>query len=201
MHGSLTGGPLLRSGTHLVLLAGAIAIVTACRPSRPPTVDPTARLEERRQRSVTEDPAAMGRFPDTWLIPLDGPGVRQEPESSALDDDEIKEFAERFRNSKAPEVLEADLQPGASRILELRVDGPSGLAGSAQWIGTSNALATTIAVDGVPLTRGTAYRTGSDRGGAQLRAQTPVGGRATLVITNTSPIRIKVRLMLVATAR
>lgn len=191
----------MHGGTPLLLLVCAVAAGTGCRPSRPPTVDPTARLEERRQRSVTDDPAAMGRFPDTWLVPIEGPEVRQEPEASALDDDEIKEFAERFRNSKAPEVLEADLQPGARRILELRVDGPSGLAASAQWIGTSNALATTLAVDGVPLTRGAAYRTGNDRGGAQLRAQTPIGGRATLVITNTSPVRVKVRLMLVATAR
>lgn len=201
MHGSLTGSPLPRPGTHLVFLVCALALAAACRPSRPPTVDPTARLEERRQRSVTDDPAAMGRFPDSWLVPVEGPEVGQEPEAGALDDDEIKEFAERFKNSKAPEVLEADLQTGASRILELRVDGPSGLAASAQWIGTSNALATTLAVDGVPLTRGTAYRTGHDRGGAQLRAQTLVGGRATLVVTNTSPARVKVRLMLVATAR
>jgi hypothetical protein len=163
--------------------------------------DPSVRVEERRQRSITEDPAVRGDFPDTWLI-ADAQkrnvrhGSPEEPGES-----EIAEFAELFKNTKAPKILEAELLPGATRVVELPLAGPAGLAGSAQWIGTPTALKVAIAVNGSILTTGTAYRIGTARGGSHLQAQTPVGGRAIMSVTNTSPVRVKIRILLTATAR
>jgi hypothetical protein len=181
------------------------------QPASQVTVDPSARVEERRQRSVTEDPAVSGEFPNGWLVPnAEKAAVRHAPPEKAgvlqkpaeeLEESEIAEFAELFKNTKAPKVLEAELPPGITRAVELQLAGPSGLAGSAQWIGTATALKVTIAVNGSPLVTGTAYRIGANGGGSHLRAQTPVGGHATIAVTNTSNVRVKVRILLVATAR
>jgi len=188
--------------TPFLFICVILATCAGCghRPASLAKVDPSARVEERRQRSVTEDPAVMDKFPDGWLVPsTEKAGVRQEPKEE-LEESEIAEFAERFKYSKAPKVLETEVSPGATRIVELQLAGPSGLAGSAQWIGTAVALKVTLTVNGSPVATGTAYRIGTNRGGSHLQAQTPVGGRATMAVTNTSSVRVKVRMLLVATA-
>ena len=185
----------------LLLVFVALGAASGCRyRATSPKVDPSARLEERRQRSVTEDPAVMDKLPDDWLVPAaELKGVQQyspeEPEES-----ELAEFAERFKNSKAPKVVQTELSPGATRFVELELGGPSGLAGSVQWIGTADPLKVAIAVNGARLVTGTTYRIGSKQGGSRLQAQTPVGGRATIAVTNTSSVRVKVRILLVATS-
>lgn len=173
-------------------------------------VEPSARLEERRERSVTEDPAVRGETPDGWLVPAVSAGAQQATAKAASGGpersedpagSEIAEFVERFHNTKPPEIFQGDLAPGASHAVDIQLTGPSGLAGSAQWIGTDAAMKVTIAVNASPLATGTAYRLGSNRGGCYLTAQTPVGGRATMAITNTSSASVTVRIMLVATTR
>ena len=125
-------------------------------------------------------------------------GVKQySPEET--EESEIAEFVERFKNS-TPKVVQSELSPGATTFVELQLAGPSGLAGSAQWIGTAAPLKVTIAVNGAHLATGTTYRVGSNHGGARLQAQTPVGGRATIAVTNTSSVRVKVRILLLATS-
>jgi len=186
---------------QLVCLILVTGVGCSHRTAPPVKVDPSVRIEERQQRSVTEDPAVMGDFPNDWVVPnTEKPGVRQEPRERP-EESEIAEFAELFKNSKAPKVLEAELSPGSTRIVELQLGGPSGLAGSAQWIGTAEALKVTVAVNGAPLATGTGYRIGTNRGGSHLRAQTPVGGRASMTVTNTTSRRVKVRILLVATTR
>jgi hypothetical protein len=117
-------------------------------------VDSSARLEERRQRSVTEDPAVKGETPDGWLVPAtENAAVRQASEET--EDSEIAEFADRLKNTSAPKIFQGELLPGTSRAVVMQLPGPSGLAGSAQWIGTAAAMKVTIAVNGSPLTTGT----------------------------------------------
>lgn len=174
-------------------------------------VDSSARLEERRERSVTEDPAVKGETPDGWLVPpIENVGIGQAPAKTAAKPQsrsedpkgsEISEFVERFKNTKPPKIFQGELLPGASHAVDMQLTGPSGLAGSAQWIGTAAPMKVTIAVNASPLATGTAYTLGTNRGGSYLVAQTPVGGRATMAITNTSNTSVKVRIMLVATAR
>ena len=152
-----------------------------------------------------------GETPDGWLVPATENAAVQRPStemaarrqerSEEPKDSQIAEFAERFKNTKAPKIFQGELPPGTSRGVELQLTGPSGLAGSAQWIGTAAAMKVTITVNASPLATGTAYRLGTNRGGSYLTAQTPVGGRATMAITNTSEASVKARIMLVATAR
>ena len=175
-------------------------------------VDSSVRLEERRERSVTEDPAVRGETPDGWLVPpIADPATRQYPPAKAaagpqkhhvdLNDPEIAEFVERFKKTKPPQIFQGDLLPGASHAVDIVLTGPSGLTGSAQWIGSSAPMKVTIAVNASPLGLGKAYALGTNRGGSYLKVQTPVGGHATMAITNTSNASVKVRIMLVATAR
>jgi len=176
-----------------------------------PVVDSSVRLEERRERSVTEDPALKGETPDGWLVPpIADPATRPYPPPKAgsppqkhLDpnDPEIAEFVERFKNTKPPKIFQGDLPPGSSRAVDMQLTGPSGLTGSAQWIGSSAPMKVTIAVNALPLGAGKAYALGANRGGSYLKVQTPVGGHAIMAITNTSNTSVKIRIMLVATAR
>lgn len=177
-----------------------------------PVVDSSARLEERRERSVTEDPAVKGETPDGWLVPpIADPATRQYPPAKSAappqrhlvdpNDPEIAEFVELFKNTKPPKIFQGDLPPGSSHAVDMLLTGPSGLTGSAQWIGSSAPMKVTIAVNALPLGSGKAYALGTNRGGSYLKVQTPVGGHATMAITNTSNASVKVRIMLVATAR
>jgi hypothetical protein len=154
------------------------------------------QVTEMRQRSVTDDPAVMGDFPQNWLMPDGGAGLPRPP-----DHDEIFEFLETFKRSRAPRIVQEDLAPGATRTVELDLTGPSGLGGVAQWIGTVAPLPVTIALDGSPLVvTGTTYRMGRERGGSHLKTQTTTGGRAAMSVRNTSDVTLKVRIVFVATA-
>jgi hypothetical protein len=177
------------------LLVACIVLVTFaghCDQHKRP--DPSVRLEEMRQRSVTEDPVVRGELPFDWLV------SNPQNAGSPPDAEEVAEFAEMFQNTTAPKVVEEELLPGATRIVELQLAGPSGLAGSAEWIGTAATLKVTLSVNGSPLAIGTAFSTGTNRGGSILHAQTPVGGPATIAVTNTSKTKVKVRILLLATA-
>jgi hypothetical protein len=206
--------PTRADGFERLFLILCLLVVTStgCTHRRvSPVVDSSARLEERQERSVTEDPAVKGETPDGWLVPpIGNAAVGQAPAKTASrpqerseepKGSEIAEFVERFKNTKPPKIFQGELAPGASHAVDMQLTGPSGLAGSAQWIGTAAPMKVTIAVNASPLLTGTAYRLGTNRGGSYLKTQTPVGGHATMAITNTSNASVKVRIMLVATAR
>jgi hypothetical protein len=155
-------------------------------------VEESAQVEERLQRSITEDPAAMGNFPNGWLVTPTTDVPMRPPEEG-----EIGEFTEQYDTHKvlfAP-LVEEDLPPGATRTVELQLVRPSGLTGSARWVGTISPLDVTIALDGSTLATGTAYHFGANRGGSLLSAQTTKGGRVTMSVVNTSDVTVKVRIV------
>jgi hypothetical protein len=158
--------------------------------------DSSVVVDEVRQRSVTADPSVMGDFPDGWLVADAGAGLPPPPS----DDLEFPEFEELFEHSQAPPVVEEDLAPGAKRTVEIPLAGPSGLAGSARWIGTLSPLTVVLTLDGTTVATGTAYHFGLDRGGSYLNAHVTTGGLATLSVTNTSDVTVKVRIVFAATA-
>ncbi len=178
-----------------LLLLACMALVTfAGHCDKHKRRDPTVDLKEMRQQSVTEDLAFKGQLPFDWLT-----GNAPQP-SGTPDEDEIAEFAERFKNTSAPDIVHKELVPGATGIVELQLAGPASLSGSAQWIGTDSALKVTLGVNGSPVATGTAFTPGGNRGGSNVHAQTPVGGRAIIAVTNTSKKKVKVRILLMATA-
>jgi len=152
-------------------------------------VEQSVQLDEMLQRSVTEDPAVMGDFPNGWLVADAGADLPVRPP------DEVAEFSEIFQNVQAPPVVEEDLSPGATRTVSLQVPRPSGLVGSARWVGTISPLDVTIALDGSTLATGTAYHFGTNRGGSFLQTEAAVGGLATMSVTNTSDVTVKVRIV------
>jgi hypothetical protein len=174
------------------LLFACLALVTFTgHCDKHKTSDRSVQVEEMRQRSVTEDPVVKGMFPFDWQANAQ-PAV--EPP------DELPEFTEIFKDTSAPKVVEGDLLPGATRVVELSLTGPAGLSGSAQWIGTDDALKFTISVNGSTLATGKTFKSGAKRGGSNVHAQTPVGGPATLALKNTSKAKVKIRILLLATA-
>lgn len=156
----------------------------------------TVKVEEMLQRSVTEDPAVMGDFPKDWLIADAGADLPREVPGG----DEILEFHEMFRNSRAPQIVQEELKAGATRRVELDVVGPSGLAGLVQWIGTISPLDVDISLDNARLVSGTTYQMGNDRGGSYLRTLTTAGGRAAVSVTNTSGTSVTIRIIFMSTA-
>jgi hypothetical protein len=178
----------------LLVLLVLVTFAGDCHRHKHRHTDRSVEVEERRQRSVTEDPAFRGELPFDWLHGDPNPGT--EPANQ----EEVAEFLKTFEKSTAPKVVQVELQPGATKSAELQLAGPSYLSGLAQWIGTASALKVTITVNGSTLVTGTATSTGKKRGESSLQAQTPVGGHSALIITNTSNTKIKVRLLLVATA-
>ena len=154
-----------------------------------------AQVTEMPQRSVTEDPAVMGNFPNGWQI--DRPSGPPMPAAES----EIDEFQERLAKMQtAPLVLE-DLAPGATRTVELPLSGPSGLSGVVRWVGTTSPLKVTASLAGAPLTTtGTTYHFGRDRGGTSVNAQTLSGGTASISVTNTSAVTVKLRIVFAASA-
>ena len=148
-----------------------------------------------RQRSVTEDPAVMGNFPNNWQIEKpSGPPMPAE-------ESEIGEFQERLAKIQVAPVVLEDLAPGATRNVDLQLSGPSGLSGLVRWIGTINPLRVTVSLAGAPLaTTGTTYHIGRDKGGSSLNTQTTTGGLATISVTNTSGVQVKLRIVFAASA-
>ena len=157
--------------------------------------EPFAQVVEVRQRSVTEDPAVMGNFPNGWQIERpNGPPMPAE-------ESELDEFQERLAKIEVAPVVLEDLAPGATRKVELQLGGPSGLTGLVRWIGTTSPLKVTVALAGSALaTTGTTYHFGRDRGGSSLNAKTTAGGPATISVTNTSGVTVKLRILFAASA-
>jgi hypothetical protein len=186
-----TPNPTRRVGGLLLWICLSSLIATACA-----SITPPKQVEEMRQRSVTEDPAVRGAFPNDWLVPDAGAGLPHPPATES----EILEFFELYEKTRTPGLVEADLSPGATRTVSLQVLGPSGLATSARWIGTISPLNVTIALDGATLATGTAYHYGLNRGGSYVRTQTTAGGLATISVTNTSNVTVKVSIVFMATS-
>jgi hypothetical protein len=177
-------------------LAVVAALIVVYRVARPTKGDQSVRLSEMRQRSVTEDPAVKGEFPKGWLVADAGANLP----SPSPDESELAHFVAMFRNVRAPQIVEEDLSPGATRTVDLQIAGRSALSGSARWVGTVKPLSVIIALNGSTLATGTTYRVGSNRGGSYLKAQTTGGGLATMSVTNTSGVTAKVRIVFTAAA-
>lgn len=187
----LAPNPTRRIGGLLLWICVSSLIATGCAPKKPP-----AQVEEMRQRSVTEDPAVTGEFPNDWLVPDAGAGLPHTPPAAS----EILEFYELFEKTRTPGLVEAELAPGATRTVSLQVSGPSGVAASVKWIGTTSPLTVTLALNGTTLATGTAYHYGRDKGGSYVRTTTTAGGLATVSVTNTSNATVKVNIVSMATA-
>ena len=154
-------------------------------------VEPSAHVTEVRQL-IPDDPAVTGDSPNGWLVPTVDWPVRPPAEG------EIEQFREQYKQGKVlfTPVVGEDLSPGATRTVELQVAGPSGLSGSAQWVGTSRPLEVTISLDGSTLATGAPYHFGPNRGGSLLHTWTTMGRRATMSVSNTSEVTVKVRVVL-----
>ncbi len=184
------------SPSRLVCLCVLLVSLSGCHKAPPPPKgEPFAHVTEMRQRSVTEDPAVMGKFPNNWQLKKpSGPPMPAE-------ESEIGEFQERLAKiNVAPLVLE-DLAPGATRKVDLPLGGPSGLSGLVRWIGTTSPLKVAVSLAGSPLTTtGSTYHIGRDRGGASLNVKTTAGGLASISVTNTSGVPVKLRIVLASSA-
>lgn len=180
----------------LVVIA---AVVVMYQVTRPVEGDRSVQVVEKRQRSITDDPAVKGDFPTNgWRV---ADGDRASPLQLPAEEDEVPEFAEAFKNTRAPKIIEEQLASGATRGVDLQLAGPSGLAGSVRWVGTTDALKVSIALGGSTLVTGTPYRLGTNRGGSYLGVRTTGGGHATLSVTNTSGVTVRVRVLFMATAQ
>src|SRR5215470_19642415 len=95
------------SPSRVVSLWVLLLCFSGCHKASPPTkTEPLVQVTEMRQRSVTEDPAAMGNFPNNWQ--LEKPNGPPMPPAES----EIDEFQERLAKIQvAPLVLE-ELAPG-----------------------------------------------------------------------------------------
>lgn len=190
----------MRAFSFVIPLCAALAgcAHTQTPPVAPCTADPTLKVEERLERSVTEDPAVMGDVPTGML--RNGPPLTGKVELEPGEENELDEFAERFANSRAPKIVQTELAPGASASVELELAGASGLAASTEWAGTADALKAVIAINGAPIATGSTYRIGPHSGGSIFDARALTGGHASLAVTNTSSVKVQVRILLVATA-
>jgi hypothetical protein len=161
-------------------------------------VDSSVQVVEVRQKSVTDDPAVSGDFPNGWTVPVPA-GIATRPP----DEGETAEFSEQYQAHHVLflPAIEEELLPGATRTVSMPIAGPSGLAGSVRWIGTSDPLAVTLSLDGTTLATGTAYQSAVNRGGAFLQAQAPAGGLAALSVANTSTLAVKIRMVFASAAQ
>ena len=193
----------MRNGRFRCFLISCIVVLTSLGCThRVSPVDPSARLEERRERSVTEDPAVRGQTPDGWLSP---PVARPADSGNSEHDgdpkgSEVSEFVERLKKTQPPKIFQGDLAPGAKHAVDIQLPGPAGLVGSAQWVGSAAPLNVSISLNSSLLVAGKPYRLADNRGGAFLKAQAPAAGQATMEISNTSSANVTVRIMLVATS-
>ena len=150
---------------------------------------PLVRTMETSQRSVRDNAAVTGKFRPEWDLGTP-PELRGRERSEPAGEPE-----ERFGVDFAPTV-ERELAPGASGELSARVAARTGLAGSARWIGTDAPLPVTLSMNGVRIGSGKTYALGTDRGGADVGAVAETAGDVRLSVTNTSSVRVRVRLNL-----
>ena len=165
--------------------------------STDPPTNQAARFTEVRQQPVTDDPAITGQLESTWKLslPTEMPPRPAEGHATEGDGDDEGAFALLSHVQFAP-VDEEQLPAGATRQVELHIDGPSVLLGSVRWIGTTSPLSVSLLLDGANLATGTGHSTAGNRGGSSLRARTTDGGHATLSVTNTSGATVMVRIVL-----
>jgi hypothetical protein len=155
----------------------------------PTPTTPSVRVVEMRQPSAKDNAAVSGKFPAEF-------GIRKLPELiPSKSPDTEREAEERFNIESAPAV-EKDLAPGASAELLARVAGRTGLAGSVRWIGTAAALQVTLSLNGSRVASGKTYTLGASRGGADVGGVAETAGDVRLSVTNTSKVRVKVKLTL-----
>lgn len=184
-----------RTAMLSVILVLALIVFAALILARPAKGDQSVQVVEKRQRSVTEDPAVKGQVSNGWLVPHAGASL---PQPTPTESD-LLEWVKLFKNTQAPRVVEENLLPGARRTVQLKIAGPSGLFGSARWLGAIRSLRVIIALNGSTLATGAAYHVGSNRGGSYLQTRTKTGGLATMSVTNTSGVTVKVRIVFTAT--
>lgn len=195
----------MRTGRSICLLASCIFLLTCvgCTHRVSPVVDPSARLEERRERSVTEDPAVRGETPDGWL----SPPVAKPADTGNSEHDgdpkgsEVSEFVDRLKNTQPPKIFQGDLAPGAKHTVDIQLSGPAGVVGTAQWVGSAAPMNVSISLNSSLLVAGKPYRLADNRGGAFLKAQASAAGQATMEISNPSTASVTVRIMLVTTSQ
>jgi hypothetical protein len=157
-------------------------------------VEPLAQITETHQPSTRDDPAVTGNFPDGWTIaglPSGPLGTPNPGETGAPDGVEKINYAP---------LAEVELAPGATQEVDLQAAGPSLLIGSAKWIGTTDSLSVTLGFNGASVATGDGFSIGTDRGGSVVRAQTTAGGQVSLLVANTSAVKVKVRIILGAFA-
>jgi hypothetical protein len=186
----------------LLLVVVALVIVGALvvlhEGTHPVKGDRSVQTVEKRQRSITDDPAVSGKVAGNGWRVTDG--EKTTPDQLPPGEDEVAEFAELYKNTEAPKIVEEDLAPGATRTVGLQLTRPSALSGSARWIGTADALKVTIGLGASTLVTGKSYHVGTNRGGCYLGTSTSSGGHATLSVTNTSGGTVRVRILLMSTA-
>jgi hypothetical protein len=185
-----------RTAILSVIVVLALIVFAALIGARPAKGDQSVQVVEKRQRSVTEDPAVKGELANGWLVPHTGASLPQPAPSES----DLLEWVKLLKNTQAPRVVEENLLPGARRTVQLKIAGPSGLLGSARWVGAIRPLGGIIALNGSTLATGAAYHVGSNRGGSCLQTRTTTGGFATMSVTNTSGVTVKVRIVFTATS-
>jgi hypothetical protein len=155
----------------------------------PLTAEPLVELTETRQPAARDNVAVTGKFPAEF--PIGPPPASAASGSPAPQDDAEKDF----EIEGAPPV-EKDLEPGASAELVKHVAGAHGFLGSVRWIGTAGALRVKLSLNGSTLAAGKTYALGGNRGGANVSGVANTAGDVKLSVTNTSGVRVKVRLIL-----
>ncbi len=153
-----------------------------------------AQITEVRQRSVHDDPAIIGNFPDTWMAP--GPTPLPPPAPG----DETEGGPDALLQMQFASVVEADVSPGAANQTQLQVSTSSILLGAVRWIGTTDALQASLTVDGSPVGTPSTLSVEPNRGEALVSGST-TGGQAVLSVTNTSAVTVKVKIVLGALAQ
>ena len=172
---------------------------SACSTTPPPgPKSGDARLQERRQRSVTDDPAVMGTAPTSWLNPPATAAGIDAPSADA--EDEKAEFNDRFANSRSPGAFETVLLPGATSTAAIDVAQPARITASAQWIGTAAALPFTLTVNQAPTGTVEPFAVPPTWGGATIHTTSSVHGPAVLSLKNTAQVPVKVRFLFLATS-
>ena len=153
---------------------------------------PLVRVVESKQPAARDHPAVAGRFP-LGLIIGDPPavdGLEASPPEDAVEDES---FPMQF-----PPTVERELAPGATAELVTQVAAGTGVGASARWVGTTDPLRVALSLNGTTLGVGKAYRLGAARGGADVGGVATSAGEMRLTVTNTSKVRVTVRLDLAA---
>jgi hypothetical protein len=164
-----------------------------CLKQNPPTSTSDLYIvKEVHQRPVTDDPFVNGKVRHDWTVRMP---ANMPPPPVSPDEEDEEDFDFLSKTQFAPAV-EAQLKPGATREVKLQVEAPSILMGTVRWIGTRSPLDVSLLLNGESLASGTSHGYLKNRGASSLQARTTGGGLATLSVTNTSGITVKVKIVL-----